>query len=330
MRPNAYILRAAGLSAALCLLLAGCGADTQAPSAPPESAPPVQCGTEASSMPSAAVPGVSEETPVYTNLSGETAKAEVFARLTAAGVPQEDADAVSAWVDDFNAVMKNCPGFTLEPEFAPLQGPAVDYGDYYDMNTAWFKTGGRDDYDPLCRAAAYRLLRQLIQVERPIPEEAWQRGEDQWLCSDWDVLSSYALMDLDEGDFARYFTLWDPVDVPDGAAEDEIWAAVQKQWEEYGVSFTSERVSLMTIWRQSSGGKGPACAAHAAVLIEDEDGYLLFEKTNSESPYQATRFPAAAFLGQIKDYMLDSLAFDLEKDGIDPGVCVVMRSGELL
>lgn len=319
---SSRLLRAAGIAAALCLLLTACGGGQTASPAPSASSSPVSVapGPSASQIP--------DGTLVYTNLNGETAKAEVFARLTAAGVPQDDADALSAWVDDYNAVMRDCPSFTLEPEFTALQAQAVDYGSYYDMSTAWFKTGGRDDTDPLCRVAAYRLMRSFISIERTLPGGQWQcQNENQWLYSDWDVLSTYALMDLTEADQARYFTLWDPVSVSDGADEDALYQAALAQWDERGVRFLPGQVSLVTIWRQSSGGQGPACAAHAAVLIEDGEGCLLFEKTNPEAPYQATKFSS---LEQVKQYMLDSLAFDLAKDGIDPGVCAVLKNDQLL
>lgn len=320
---SSRLLRASGIAAVLCLLLTACGGD-QAASPTPSASP----------SPSAAVtldpdtPRIPDGTLVYTNLNGEAAKAEVFARLTAAGIPQADADALSAWVDDYNTVMEHCPSFTLEPDFTEIQAPAVDYGDYYDMNHAWFKSGGRDDYDPLCRVAAYRLMRSFLTAENTIPSDQWQcQNENQWLYSDWSILSTYILMDLTEEDQARYFTLWDPVSVPDRAGEDEIYQAVLSQWGERGVSFQAGPVSLITIWRQSSGGHGSACAAHAAVLIEDGEGYLLFEKTNPEAPYQATKFSS---LEQVKTYMLDSLAFDLAKDGIDPGVCAVLQNDQLL
>ncbi len=73
----------AALAVVLALLLTACGG-RQAVSPPP---------SVSAATPGPDVSQISDGTLVYTNLNGETAKAEVFARLTAAGVPQADVDA---------------------------------------------------------------------------------------------------------------------------------------------------------------------------------------------------------------------------------------------
>ena len=305
----------AALAVVLALLLTACGG-RQAVSPPP---------SVSAATPGPDVSQISDGTLVYTNLNGETAKAEVFARLTAAGVPQADVDALSAWVDDYNSVMADCPSFTLEPEFVACQAAAVDYGDYVDMNYAWFKAGEREDFDPLCRVAAYRLMRSFLSVEHPLSPDQWQcQTEAQWLYSDYDVFSTYALMDLTEEDQAAHFTLWDPVPVTGCASEAEVGQAVLDRWQDDGIRFSGGQVSLISIWEQSDN-----CVVncHTAVLVEDAAGYLLFEKTNPQSPYQATKFSS---LEQVKAYMLASLALSLAEYDDVPGVCAVLRNDQLL
>lgn len=63
------------------------------------------------------------------------------------------------------------------------------------------------------------------------------------------------------------------------------------------------------------------------MLVEDAAGYLLFEKTNPQSPYQATKFSS---LEQVKAYMLASLALSLAEYDDVPGVCAVLRNDQLL
>ena len=68
-------------------------------------------------------------------------------------------------------------------------------------------------------------------------------------------------------------------------------------------------------------------AAHAAVLVQDGDAYLLLEKTNPQSPYQATRFSTVE---QVKQYMYESIHIEDVRYDMETGTYIVMENDRML
>lgn len=304
----------------LCLLVlfcAACGGPVPAGSEPP-SAPPASAFSE----------------PVYTNLGSEAAAGEVRALLTAAGLEEARVDTVLTWAADFNGCMAACPSFTLAGDFTALEGGVVDYGDYAPASRTWFKTAGRNYHDILCRIAAFQLAQPLVTVGTALPREAWAcwDEENDWLCSDGDTLfgreasaqqkayAPYPLLDWDEETVQDYFTLFHPVAVSGTCDPEEMPAAVQEAWSRREITFREDRYALLTLWIQNGD---QICAAHAAVLAETEEGVLLFEKSNPETPYTAVKFASAA---EAKQYLVDMLNLDDARYGMEPRPCAVLRN----
>lgn len=260
-------------------------------------------------------------TLTYTNLVGKAVQAEVGARLAAGGIAQERIDRLMLWVDDFNQAMAVCPTFDLKDEFTVITARGVDYGDYYPMSTAWFKTNKRDYGDVLCRIAAFELMQDHITVGACLPREKWACQDDtQWLFSDGDAIFNAPLMDFSEADIERYFTLYQPVEMEAGCNAQAMAEAIAEAWTLRGVEIREDGALLLTIWTQS---EGKTAVAHAAVLVSDDEGFLLVEKTNPQSPYQATLFDAQE---QAVRYMLDAIRLENERYDMETGPCVVMKN----
>lgn len=318
-----------GLSLLLVLFLllwSGCAAPG-GQSAPPDP-------SEAPSASVRAAPSGGDGSLTYSNLDSDTARWEVGEALAAAGVPQGEIDTFFTWVTDYNGCMGSA--LSLAGEFTTVEGTTVDYGDYPVMSRQWYKAGGRDYRDVLCRIAAWQLSRHRVAVERVISREQYDcwDPEASWLYSDGDILFGreavegehkayrpYPLLSWDEEEIGRYFTLFAPIA---SEGEPEMLRAVQDAWRERGVSFGDGACSLVTLWTRSGG---TICVAHAAVLLEVEGGYLLVEKTNPESPYAATRFSSTQ---GVRDYLLDMMALDYARYGLEMGECLVLRDGEVL
>lgn len=111
--------------------------------------------------------------------------------------------------------------------------------------------------------------------------------------------------------------------MPDCPAE-EMFASVAEEWQKRGISFTEGQVSLITIWTQY---EAQTAAAHVAALIRDGGAYLLLEKTNPQSPYQATRFSAKE---QVKQYMYESIHIEDVRYETETGTYIVMENDRLL
>lgn len=298
------------------------------------------CGAQAPAEPEQppAPPDAASSEPVYTNLDSAASSREVRDLLTAAGLEEERIDTVLAWAGDFNDCMRACPSFSLAGEFTALEGGVADYGDYPPASQTWFKTGGRNYHDILCRIAAFQLARPLITVGTDLPREAWACWDEErdWLYSDGDTLfgreasenqkayAPFPLLDWDEETVQDYFTLFQPIPVAGECGPEEMASAVQETWARRGIVFQEGRYGLLTLWVQSGE---QICAAHAAVLAETEEGVLLFEKSNPQAPYTAVKFASAE---EAERYLVDMLNLDDARYGMEGRVCVVLRNGEPL
>lgn len=262
----------------------------------------------------------------YSNLVGKEVQKEVRTALLDAGVSSGDVDKFFDWVDDFNQAMGDCPSFTLQDGFATVEAPAVYYGEYGDMSRTWYKTNGRDYGDVLCRIAAFHLAKDGISVASAIDREDWDcYTEDQWLYSEWEAISTAPLIDFSEEETADYFTLYDPIKVAvEPLSAVEMYQAVLDAWREHEITFAGGPVSLVTVWKQ---WEDQIAAAHAAALVQSGEALLLVEKTNPQSPYQATKFSS---LEQVRQYMYESIRQDDLRYGSETGTLIVLQNDTLL
>lgn len=264
-------------------------------------------------------------TLTYTNLVGEAVQNEVGESLVSAGIPQKYVDKMFQWVDDFNQCMDKCETFHLVDEFLTEQITVVDYGEYYPMSTAWFKTNRRDYGDVLCRIAAFWLMQDRITIDHLLNEDLWECYQDtQWLYSDHDAITGNPLIDFDKEQQERYFTLFNPVAIMRDCPEDEMYQSICDEWQKRGISFEEGKASLITIWTQY---EDQTAAAHAAVLIRDGNNCLLVEKTNPQSPYQATKFST---LTQVRQYMYESIHIEDARYDMETGTYIVMENDRII
>ncbi len=264
-------------------------------------------------------------TLTYTNLVGEQVQQEVRDTLISSGVSKDSIEKLFIWVNDFNQCMKDCESFNLVDTWTTSTIPAVDYGEYSPMSNMWYKHNKRNFSDVLCRIAAFQLTQGNIAVKNLIDKDKWECYTDtQWLYSDWDAISGFSLIDLDETETSRYFTLYNPVSITPDCSSDEMYKSIKSDWSDRKISFTESKVSLITIWIQY---QSQTAAAHAATLIQCDNEYMLFEKSNPQSPYQATKF---SNIGQVKQYMYETIHLDDVRYGVQTGTYIVMQNDKIL
>lgn len=275
----------------------------------------------------------------YTNLDSESSVSEVRDILTKADIRTEYVDAVLDWVSDYNDCMRGCSSFSLAGDFVTIDGTTVDYGEYYPMSVEWYKNNKRNYHDLLCRIIAYELNQDNISIDKVISKESFDCWDTNtaWLYTDGDILFGreaeegehkeyipFPLIDWSEETIANYFTLFDPIKVEGECNEREMLRAIQEQWSERGISFKENAFSLITFWTQSGDR---ICASHAAALIETDNGYLLFEKTNPESPYAATKFSS---VDEAKQYLYNMMDLDYSRYDAQVGTYVILKNDKLL
>lgn len=93
---------------------------------------------------------------------------------------------------------------------------------------------------------------------------------------------------------------------------------VKEHWNGLGISFGEEKYSLITLWTQY---ENTAAVSHAAALVETESGYLLFEKTNPESPCSAAKFSS---IDDVKRYLYDMTELDYSKYDSEAGTYIIL------
>lgn len=275
----------------------------------------------------------------YTNLDSETSVSEVRDILIKAGIQTEYVDTVLEWVSDYNNCMRECSSFSLAGDFITADGMMVDYGDYYPMSNEWYHGNNRNYHDILCRIAAYQLNQDNISIGKTIAKENFDcwNSDTAWLYTDGDILFGreavegehkayvpFPLINWSEDTIADYFTLFDPIHITGECDEQKMLQAIQEQWNEHGISFKENDFSLITFWTQS---EDRICATHAAALIETDNGYLLFEKTNPESPYAATKFSST---GEVKQYLYNMMELDYSRYDFQVGAYVILKNDKLL
>lgn len=274
----------------------------------------------------------------YTNLDSEASVHEVRDILLKAGTQMEYVDTVFRWVTDYNDCMRECPSFSLVGDFAAMEGMVVDYGEYTPMSNEWYKRNHRNYHDVLCRIVAFELNQDAISVGERIAKEQFACWDENtsWLSTDGDILFGreavegehkeyvpFPLIDWSEETQADYFTLFDPIAVAADCSEQEMLQAIQEKWQERRISFAETSCSLITFWTQSGE---QICVSHAAALIEMENRYLLFEKTNPESPYAATRFSSS---DEVKQYLYNMMELDYARYDSQVGTYVILQNDEL-
>lgn len=260
-------------------------------------------------------------TLTYSNLVGERVQNEVEKVLLSADISEKHVENLLLWINDFNECMKDCESYELVDEFVTREIPVVDYGEYPPMSTMWFKTNHRDYGDILCRIAAFELMQETLSVGNSIAREKWECYQDtQWLYSDWDAISGNPLIQYDDNDQSKYFTLFNPVMITPDCSADEMYSAISGEWKNREISFADSRASLITIWIQY---ENQTAAAHAGVLVESDEGLLFIEKTNPQAPWQATKFFST---DQVKKYMYESIHIEDVRYHDETGTYLVMQN----
>lgn len=273
----------------------------------------------------------------YTNLDSEAAVQEVKQILTAAGIEASRVDTTFSWVADFNDCMRGCEAFSLIGDFTTIDEPAVDYGEYGSKSMKWFNINKRDYHDVLCRTVAYELNAPNITIKNLIPREKWDCWDEvnSALRTDGEIffgaeageysnaLIPCPLLDWDDDTIQKYFSLFNPVPIPSGCGEQEMYTAIRQEWHKRGISFGDGAYSLLSLWMQH---EDLAFMAHAATLVPDGDGYLLFEKTNPQAPYAATKFITAE---DAKQYLYDTLLLEYSYyDDLEPGTVIFLQNDQ--
>lgn len=256
---------------------------------------------------------------IYSNLNSETSMNEIKSIFKDSGIENKYIDNVLVWVNDYNSVMKNCESFSLVGDFTTIQDKTIYYSDYPTISREWFRKNNRDYFDVLCRIVAFELNKGNITINKTLSREkfaCWNEDES-WLYSDgvaifgraavkveYSKSKPFPMLDWNDEDIERYFTLFNPIEVKDDCTEEDMSKAINNRFEEYGISFKENSYSLVGLWTHSGN---QIAMSHAATLFEVKNGFMLFEKVNPVEPYVAVKFSNA---NEIKTYLYERVKLE--------------------
>ncbi|RRD95166.1 DUF4300 family protein [Clostridiales bacterium COT073_COT-073] len=261
---------------------------------------------------------------IYSNLNSEMAINETKSIFKDSGIENKSIEKLLQWVNDYNAVMKNCKSFSLVGDFTAIQDKTIYYSDYPTMSREWFRINNRDYFDVLCRIVAFELNKGNITVDKTLSREkfnCWDEDES-WLYSDgvaifgreavegdYSKSKPFPLLNWNDEEIKEYFTLFNPIEIKENCTQEDMSRAINKKFEEYGISFEENSHSLIGFWLQSGN---QIAMAHSATLFEMESGFLLFEKVNPIEPYVAVKF---SNVNEIRTYLYERIKREDEEYG---------------
>ena len=261
---------------------------------------------------------------IYSNLNSETSMNEIKSIFKDSGIENKSIDNVLVWVKDYNSVMKNCESFSLVGDFTTIQDKTIYYSDYPTISREWFRKNNRDYFDVLCRIVVFELNKGNITINKTLSREkfaCWNEDES-WLYSDgvaifgreafkgdYSKLQSFPMLDWNDEDIQKYFTLFNPIEIKNNCTEEDMSKAINKRFEEYGISFKENSYSLIGLWMQDGN---QIAMSHSATLFEIKNGFILFEKVNPEEPYVAVKFSDA---NEIKAYLYERVKLEDDEYG---------------
>jgi len=240
---------------------------------------------------------------LFSNLATVRSQNTVRNVLLNAGADRAAVDDVFAWVNIFNALADD--DGLLYGTFTQTDSNYV----VYDMEVEWQENDVLD-YDVNCHAVAFHLLRSFITVDNPVIEDISNAGSGAMM--PLQIHSNVEWSQEERNGFISVFDLLFGIT----ESEEETADAIIMAWAERGVTFGESKLSLVSVWSGS-------WVIHSAVLVELDEGLLLFEKTNPLMPFQASIFNNAA---EVREYMVDQMY----SYGLSDAMIVVMRNDVML
>lgn len=257
-----------------------------------------------------------QQIPQYTNMADKASMADIAMRLEKAGVPAEKVAKITALIESYNKLDST----NVKEGYQSLNNGYVSYNMH--SSPQW-------DFayeDLYCRSFAFLLAEDYVSCETPLQSGKWILAGYQ--DGDRAVIEQNPNLILDEEATALYYTLFNPVEIPVDADEKQRSQVVIRYWEERGIEFGDARISLVTVWNDYSVDDTPCVfSGHAGVLIQEDPGLLLLEKTNPLYPYQATLFTDTS---QVKDYLISARVEENKMYGEETGILFVMVNDKLL
>ena len=185
----------------------------------------------------------------------------------------DNIDVLISWIKEFNKEPYQNTGMVNKW----TKYNVIKYNEA-ELANRWEKNHEQSDSD--CRMTAFLLLKDHLKMNQTIKDYG------SYLMFDMDAIDNnkdYEVLKANRNDF---ITLFNEIDVKD-LSKEEIKAAYNKKWKEYGISMKESNASLITVIMHDNYDN-VAFLGHAGVLIDLKGKLLFVEKIAFEQPYQVT------------------------------------------
>lgn len=225
-------------------------------------------------------------------LNNKESQTAVQEAMNHAGITKERQEVFFDHVDQYNETAGDL--LTNEKEKLSEQEPY----DAYELQEIW--TAAYPDFAGYnCRITSYGLLGDFVSVEDT------SEKRDEHLMFDTSALQSDASV-LMNGDSVEEFSALFSI-IPTGNTQDveQHVETIQRNWKEKGITFDeSAKAHMISVFFHDKWDENTneLMAGHVGVLIENQDGTLLFvEKVAFQEPYQAICFASRT---ELNDYLM--------------------------
>lgn len=218
----------------------------------------------------------------YSPLTDVATQETITEMLILQGVTQRSIENFFSYVDEFNREPYTEYDFD---GYATADICSLNYDRFAAGEDAnhWARLGFSDgDEDINCRIAAFTLMQDAISCN----QKDMQASE----IIDAEIFSSHYLLDFSQEKLLMYNAIFSYVPVSDDIGGQEALAAILANWEEQGISFNeSVPMQLICVYVQNPNSDYLQ-VAHAAVLLQKDENYMLLEKYNPKQPYLSSIF----------------------------------------
>lgn len=251
---------------------------------------------------------------IFSNLVDVTTQKEVKAAMLYAGISEDNIDSFFDDVNNFNTTIKEKT--LVENGFTTIKSIEPEY-DLISMMDMW------DAENPLfigynCRITTYDLLKDLITVKNPNPENS------DWMMFDKNALENNPKKLFSESEYQDFQTLFASVPAEETRDIQIHLKNVQENWKNKGIEFPeNENLSVISVFFHDF--ENYLFIGHMGVLITTEDEELLFlEKLSFQAPYQAVKFSNRT---ELNDYLMNKYDISWNQPEARP---FIMENDQLL
>lgn len=255
-----------------------------------------------------------EYTLNYSNLTDKAIKDEVLNSLKDANINKDYIYQFEKQLDFYNNTMKDMEG--LKAGFVTTNESQAIYDDVYAIEKWEELKYPYQDFN--CRITAFELFRDYIKSKDAF------LGDDSNLIMDLDSIENNPLTRFRKEDVITFKNLFGAIKTKNTTNEKVHVAQIKKELEKREVTFEkNDKISMINVYLHDYE-LNELFIGHSALLIKEQEGFILLEKYSFLVPYQVSKFNTKK---EVYAYLMDRVDVDTTGKCSKP---IVMENGDVM